>query len=697
MKVIGNTVGTPLPKPDLMQTDPTKGDYVKGKEEFLKQVSSNNVPLVVNLSGDGTTDKNVIDMYVAWMENRQVLASMGDAAIALTGLRGESAFFSGVVNAKEVAVVVTGNTYEITETDLATEQYVKDYAQPKGDYLTAVPDGYAKTEDIPTKPEDIGAQPVGDYLTEVPSGYATEEYVRNKIAEAELGGEEVDLSGYAQKSELPTKVSQLENDKGYLTEHQDISGKLDASALPTAINTALAQAKASGEFDGQDGQDGQDGYTPQKDVDYFDGQPGKDGVDGVDGAPGTPGADGITPHIGSNGNWYIGDTDTGKPSRGASGQPGQNGSPGADGSPGKDGVSATHSWNGTVLTVTSASGTSSADLKGAKGDKGDSIKGDTGSPGADGVSPTVAVSKSGKVTTVSITDKNGTKTATINDGSDGSNGKDGTSVTVKSVSESTADGGSNVVTFSDGKTITIKNGSKGSTGATGATGAAGKTPVRGVDYWTAADQESIVQQVIVALGTPVFGRVDADNNIILTGVLGEGTYTFAYDDADGVRTTIGTLGHNGTETPVYTNLLPAAIDTNGSIYNGIGWKTNIRLGSSGTVTEASATGMETTGFVPVSGTDTIYFANIAFPYDGSQTAYQYFALFDASKTKLTCNKINVDLSAHGVTYDANKNMKSLNVAAYMTHYSVSGTPAFFRFSAEEISSESIITVNQPIS
>ena len=38
--------------------------------------------------------------------------------------------------------------------------------------------------------------------------------------------------------------------------------------------------------------------------------------------------------------------------------------------PGKDGISATHSWNGTVLTITSASGTSSADLKGSTGDPG---------------------------------------------------------------------------------------------------------------------------------------------------------------------------------------------------------------------------------------------------------------------------------------------------------------------------------------
>ena len=38
-----------------------------------------------------------------------------------------------------------------------------------------------------------------------------------------------------------------------------------------------------------------------------------------------------------------------------------------------DGVSVTHEWNGTTLQVTSASGTSSADLKGAKGDPGVSV------------------------------------------------------------------------------------------------------------------------------------------------------------------------------------------------------------------------------------------------------------------------------------------------------------------------------------
>lgn len=117
---------------------------------------------------------------------------------------------------------------------------------------------------------------------------------------------------------------------------------------------------------------------------------------------------------------------------------------------GTDGVSVTHSWSGTTLNVTSASGTSSVDLKGDKGDTG----------------------------------------------------AEGTSVTVKSVSESTEDGGSNVVTFSDGNTLTVKNGSKGDTGATGSNGADGKTPVKGTDYFTDADKAEMVDAVIAAL--PVY-------------------------------------------------------------------------------------------------------------------------------------------------------------------------------------------------
>ncbi len=45
--------------------------------------------------------------------------------------------------------------------------------------------------------------------------------------------------------------------------------------------------------------------------------------------------------------------------------------------------------------------------------------GPQGTKGNDGISPTISVSKSGKTTTIEITDENGTKTAKIEDGLDG--------------------------------------------------------------------------------------------------------------------------------------------------------------------------------------------------------------------------------------------------------------------------------------
>ena len=89
-------------------------------------------------------------------------------------------------------------------------------------------------------------------------------------------------------------------------------------------------------------------------------------------------------------------------------------------------------------------------------------------------------------------------------------GKDGASVSIVSVSESSADGGNNVVTFSDGKTLTVKNGSSGARGPQGEQGEQGEkgdpgaagengkdgedgyTPVKGKDYFTEADKQEIV-------------------------------------------------------------------------------------------------------------------------------------------------------------------------------------------------------------
>lgn len=53
-----------------------------------------------------------------------------------------------------------------------------------------------------------------------------------------------------------------------------------------------------------------------------EGPRGTQGNPGPQGDPGPAGADGVTPTIGENGNWYLGETDTGKPSRGDQGPQG---------------------------------------------------------------------------------------------------------------------------------------------------------------------------------------------------------------------------------------------------------------------------------------------------------------------------------------------------------------------------------------
>jgi len=79
--------------------------------------------------------------------------------------------------------------------------------------------------------------------------------------------------------------------------------------------------------------------------------------------------------------------------QGVPGPAGKDGKDGADGAPGRDGT--------------------------------DGKDGTDGQDGADGYSPTASVSKSGSTATITITDKNGTTTATVSDGQDGQDGQNG--------------------------------------------------------------------------------------------------------------------------------------------------------------------------------------------------------------------------------------------------------------------------------
>lgn len=98
--------------------------------------------------------------------------------------------------------------------------------------------GYAKKSDIPTVPTKVSAfENDADYAkkSELPStaGLLTEAKAADTYQpKGNYLTEHQSLAEYAKKSEIPTvptKVSAFENDAEYLTEHQDISGKLNVS------------------------------------------------------------------------------------------------------------------------------------------------------------------------------------------------------------------------------------------------------------------------------------------------------------------------------------------------------------------------------------------------------------------------------------------------------------------------------------
>lgn len=192
------------------------------------------------------------------------------------------------------------------------------------------------------------------------------EYIRVNGKWEILGSQRVDLTGYAKETWVNTQLASY----------------LKSSELDAAIDTALAEAKASGEFDGE---------------------------------PGTPGKDGTSPTVAVS-------TITG----------------------------------GHRITITDENGSKTVDvMDGGKGDTGRGIKtiARTSGNGAAGTTDTY---------TITYTD-NTTSTFTVYNGKDGTNG---TSVTVSNVSESSASGGTNTVTFSDGKKLNVKNGKDGQPGKT---------------------------------------------------------------------------------------------------------------------------------------------------------------------------------------------------------------------------------------
>jgi hypothetical protein len=204
------------------------------------------------------------------------------------------------------------------------------------------------------------------------------------------------------------------------------------------------------------------------------------------GQDGVSGADGITPHIGDNGNWFIGETDTNKPSQGTNGVNGNDGvsvtksevntsgelvitysngdSTNLGKIVGKDGLDGTNGQNGLSAYEIAKNGgfigTEEDWLSSLKGEKGE--RGEKGQDGTDGIG--IASSEINKNGELVITYSNNTVDnlgvvvgADGKDGTNGTNGvdgidgKDGIGITNAEINTS----GELTLTYSDGKSANL--------------------------------------------------------------------------------------------------------------------------------------------------------------------------------------------------------------------------------------------------
>ena len=225
-----------------------------------------------------------------------------------------------------------------------------------------------------------------------------------------------------------------------------------------------------------------------------------------------------------------------------------------------------------------------------------------------------------------------------------------------------------------------------------------RTPVKGEDYYTPADQEAIVQQVIASLGTPVFGTIDENNHITLSGHLVDGTYTLTFEDTDGFVSDVCTIDKGAT----YTNVLPLAIASDGTPFNGgQGWKDGYRLNSSATESQDAAA--DVTGFIPARWGDTLYLSGVSMLTSGNSLGKTYIYAYSSTFENLGAyfrgdSSMASAISKGGITTGADGKVSTIKLDA--TTFDSAPNNAqnmrYVRFSCEQITDESIVTVNEPI-
>lgn len=148
--------------------------------------------------------------------------------------------------------------------------------------------------------------------------------------------------------------------------------------------------------------------------------------------------------------------------------------------------------------------------------------------------------------------------------------------------------------------------------------------------------------------------------------------------------------------PSYTNVLPQAVNADGTPYVGTngekGYKTGYRINSSRN--EVAAEGRCCTGFIAVKYTDTVRFKNISIPKDGSPNGYIHF--YKSDKTPGAGGPMYEVWSASEFIDGVFTFIPGVVNDTYPTSSNAKAELAYMRISTGIIDDTSIITINEEI-
>ena len=154
----------------------------------------------------------------------------------------------------------------------------------------------------------------------------------------------------------------------------------------------------------------------------------------------------------------------------------------------------------------------------------------------------------------------------------------------------------------------------------------------------------------------------------------------------------------------YTNQVPLSTDTDGSIFNGTGYKDNVRLSSSGGISGSAQSGSTTTGFIPINGAaDIIRMKGVEW-VTATDGKHYYLNYYDANRTFLDYTSAAIYANGNmGHILTVTRDADGVETVVWNESYGTTNTllqhvrkAAFVRITARGSGANMIVTVNEEI-